>query len=155
MGSRSGRTRVLVVFVVSQGLLVSGLLTAALAADVGQIKVAKGTVSVERGGQRLPGQVGTKLRESDVVVTGTDGSVGIAFADDSALSAGPNSVLAIDRFAFDATTQNGAFESSLRRGTLAAVSGRIAKQSPGAMKVKTPAAILGVRGTEFVVRTSE
>jgi hypothetical protein len=33
------------------------------------------------------------------------------------------------------------------------VSGKLAKQSPEAMKVKTPAAILGVRGTEFLVRT--
>ena len=38
-------------------------------------------------------------------------------------------------------------------GTLAAVSGKIAKQSPGAMKVRTPSAVLGVRGTEFAART--
>jgi hypothetical protein len=43
----------------------------------------------------------------------------------------------------------------LSKGTLAIVSGRIAKQAPDAMRVKTPAAILGVRGTEFVVRASD
>jgi hypothetical protein len=64
-------------------------------------------------------------------------------------------VLAIDRFAFDPTTHQGGFESSLRAGTLAVVSGKLAKQSPDAMKVKTPAAVLGVRGTEFLVRTGE
>jgi len=89
------------------------------------------------------------------VVTGPDGSVGIAFADNSLLSVGPGSVLAIDRFAFDPTTHAGAFDSTLRKGTLSAVSGKIARQSPDAMKVRTPAAILGVRGTEFVVRTTE
>ena len=78
---------------------------------------------------------------------------GITFLDNSLLSAGPNSVLAIDRFAFDSTTHQGAFESSLKQGTLAVVSGKLAKQSPEAMKVKTPAAVLGVRGTEFLVRT--
>ena len=78
---------------------------------------------------------------------------GITFLDNSLLSAGPNSVLAIDRFAFDSTTHQGAFESSLKRGTLSVVSGKLAKQSAEAMKVKTPAAVLGVRGTEFLVRT--
>jgi len=71
------------------------------------------------------------------------------------MSVGPGSALAIDRFVFDSTTNQGAFESSLKRGTLSVVSGKIAKQTPDAMKVKTPAAILGVRGTEFVVRTGE
>jgi hypothetical protein len=45
----------------------------------------------------------------------------------------------------------GRFDPSLRSGTLAVVSGRIAKQSPSAMKLQTPSAVLGVRGTEFVV----
>jgi len=127
---------------------------AVLAGDVGQIKVSKGAVHIERGGQKLPGQVGTRVQQSDVLVTGADGSAGIAFMDDSLLSVGPNSVLAIDRFEFDSTTHGGAFDSSLKKGTLAAVSGKLAKQSPEAMKVRTPAAVLGVRGTEFMVRTS-
>jgi len=63
--------------------------------------------------------------------------------------------LSIDRFAFDSTTHQGSFESSLRKGTLAVVSGKLAKQSPEAMKVRTPAAVLGVRGTEFLVRTGD
>ena len=41
-----------------------------------------------------------------------------------------------ERYAFDTTTHKGAFETALRRGTLAAVSGQIAKQSPDAMKVR-------------------
>ena len=44
---------------------------------------------------------------------------------------------------------------SLNRGTLAVISGRIAKQSPEAMTVRTPTAILGVRGTEFVVKVED
>jgi hypothetical protein len=129
--------------------------TEAFADDVGMVKVSRGTAAVERAGQRLPAPAGTKVREGDVVVTGADGSVGITFSDNSLLSVGPDSRLAIDRFAFDATTHKGAFETSLQRGTLAGVSGKIAKQSPEAMKVRTPAALLGVRGTEFVVRTGD
>ncbi|MBI2525450.1 MAG: FecR domain-containing protein [Candidatus Rokubacteria bacterium] len=129
--------------------------TPARAADVGQIKVSQGAVLIERAGQRLPAPVGAGVQESDVVVTGADGSVGITFADASLLSAGPHSVLAIQRFAFDPTTHDGVFETRLQKGTLAAVSGKIAKRSPDAMRVRTPAALLGVRGTELVVRVTE
>jgi hypothetical protein len=125
------------------------------AQEAGHIKVATGAVQVERAGQQVPATVGAVVQAGDVVVTGPDGSVGITFLDNSLLSAGPNSVLAIDRFAFDSTTHRGSFESSLKKGTLAVVSGKLAKQSPDAMKVKTPAAVLGVRGTEFLVRTGD
>jgi hypothetical protein len=140
------------------GLLLSLLIGAlgpvdAFANDVGVVKISRGTAAVERAGQRLPAPAGTKVREGDVVVTGADGSIGITFSDNSLLSIGPDSRLVIDRFAFDATTHKGAFQASLERGTLAGVSGKLAKQSPDAMKVRTPAALLGVRGTEFVVRT--
>jgi hypothetical protein len=148
-------TRPLVLGVALTTLLLSVWPSSARAADVGQIKVSKGTVHIERAGQKLSAPVGTRISEADAVVTGADGSVGIAFLDASLLSAGPNSTLVIDRFTFDSTTNQGAFETSLKRGTLSAVSGKIAKQSPDAMKVKTPVAILGARGTEFLVRTSE
>ena len=127
----------------------------ALAQEAGHVKVARGAVVIERGGQKVPAVVGAPVQAGDVVATGADGSVGITFLDNSLLSAGPNSELTIDRFAFDSTTHQGAFESSLKKGTLAVVSGKLAKQSPDAMKVKTPAAVLGVRGTEFLVRTGD
>jgi len=124
---------------------------AAAADEVGQIKVAKGEVTVDRSGQAVPAQVGLPLAAADVLKTGADGSVGITMRDNSLLSMGPNSVLSLDRFEFDPTTHQGRFESGLQRGTLAVVSGRLARQSPQAMTVRTPSAVLGVRGTEFVV----
>jgi len=124
---------------------------AAHAADIGQIKVAKGAVTIERSGEVMRGEPGLRVQASDVVKTGADVSVGITMSDNSLLSAGPNSVLALDRYEFDTTTNQGRFDTSLRRGTLAVVSGRIARQSPDAMTIRTPSAILGVRGTEFVV----
>lgn len=139
------------------GALVTGLLAAAplSANEIAQIKVLSGTVIIERGSQRFIGAPGTRLREGDVVRTGIEGSVGITFTDNTMMSAGPNSVLALDRYAFDSTTHEGRLDASMRNGTLAVVSGKIAKQSPDAMTVKTPATILGVRGTEFFVQVDE
>lgn len=99
----------------------------------------------------MPAPVGTKLEASDVLATGADGAVGVTMSDGSLLSIGPNSVLSLDLFQFDPTTHAGKFDSTLSKGTLSVVSGKIAKQSPEAMKVRTPASVLGVRGTEFVV----
>jgi hypothetical protein len=127
----------------------------ARAEDVGQVKVAKGTVHVERDGSRLPAAVGMAIRQSDTLVTGADGSAGVTFSDNSLLSTGPNSVLVVDQYRFDSTTHAGKFDASLKKGTLAVVSGKIVKQSPGAMRVRTPAAIMGVRGTDFMVQVDE
>jgi len=126
-----------------------------LAAEAGRVKVSKGEVQIERDGKRFPAPVGATIQARDTVKTGPDGSVGITFQDNSLLSAGPNSELVIERFVFDSTTHKGKFDTALKKGTLAVVSGKIVKQSPEAMRVKTPAAIMGVRGTEFVVKVDE
>ena len=123
----------------------------ATAADIGQVKTSNGDVSIERGGTTLPGTIGTRLEAADVIRTGPDGSAGITMSDNSLLSVGPNSVLALDTYRFDTTTHQGQFDATLSKGSLAVVSGKIAKQAPDAMKVRTPASVLGVRGTEFVV----
>ncbi len=155
MGSRQRLRRVVMALVLPAMLLAWTAEAEPQANDAGRIKVVRGTAWIERSGSRLPAEVGVTVKQSDVIVTGADGSVGVTFADDSRLSIGPNSTLALDRFAFDPTTHQGQFESSLRKGTLVAVSGKLARQSPEAMTVKTPAAILGVRGTRFLVRTGE
>jgi hypothetical protein len=131
------------------------LATPALADDIGQIKVAKGAVQVERDGKRVAAAIGMPVRTADVLVTGADGSAGITFSDNSLVSLGPNSVFALDKYRFDSTTHAGEFEGSLRKGKLAAVSGKMVKQSPESMKIRTPSSVMAVRGTEFVVQVDE
>ena len=135
--------------------VLAGGVVAAHAADIGQVKIAKGRVTIERQGKAMPAAVGARLQVADVVRTGADGSVGITMDDDSLLSAGPNSALSLDNYAFDTTTNQGRLDTSLNKGTLSVISGRIAKQTPDAMTVRTPNAILGVRGTEFVVSAND
>jgi hypothetical protein len=87
-----------------------------------------------------------------VIVTGANGSAGVTFSDNSLVSIGPNSIFAIEKYQFDSTTYAGEFEGNLKQGRLAAVSGKMVKQSPESMKIRTPSAIMGVRGTEFLVQ---
>lgn len=124
----------------------------AMAAETGLVKVSRGSVHVERDGRSIPATVGTSLQPADVIVTGADGSAGITFADNSIVSVGPGSVFSIDRYAFDSTTHAGEFQGTLQRGRLAAVSGKLVQQSPESMKIRTPSAVMGVRGTEFLVQ---
>ncbi len=133
-------------------LAVLGLMTIdAAAAPVGMVKRVAGEASVLRGGRSLPVTVGMRVEPADELRTGRGGSVGLMFVDNSLVSLGPNSRYTIERFSFDSTTHNGAFASRLGRGSLAMVSGKLARQSPDAVTVRTPSTMLGVRGTRFVV----
>ena len=124
----------------------------AAAQDAGEIKTVSGTVTVERGAERLAAKAGMPVRQSDILVTGADGAIGVTMSDNTLLSIGPGSTFAIERYAFDSTTHRGQFESSLRKGTLAVISGKMVKQSPEAMRVRTPSSVMAVRGTEFLVK---
>ena len=128
----------------------------ALAAEsIGLIKVSKGSVQIQRGSEKLPAAVGSSLQAADTIVTGADGSAGITFTDNSLVSVGPNSVFSIEKYSFDSTTHQGEFAGNLKQGRLAAVSGKMVKQSPESMTIRTPSAIMGVRGTEFVVQVEK
>jgi hypothetical protein len=130
-------------------LMISGLAQASEVA--GMVKTSKGPVSVERGSHKLPAPVGTTIFVDDKLRTGADGAVGVTLRDNTLLSAGPNSLITVDKFAFDTTTQAGAVSIGIRKGTLAVASGKIAKQTPESVDFHTPTSVLGVRGTEFVV----
>ena len=133
----------------------AGLLTvggSALASDeAGTIKTLKGTASVERGGQNTPAVLGGKVMVGDSIKTGPESSIGITLRDNTLLSAGASSTLVLNRFAFDSTTHVGALDANVKRGTLAVVSGKIAKASPDNVIFNTPSVALGVRGTEFII----
>jgi hypothetical protein len=119
---------------------------------IAQVKKVTGQVVIQRSGRRLPAKIGDPLFEKDIVETGPDGGIGITFVDNTVFSTGPNSQLALDEFQFDSNNFRGSMLADMRQGTLAVVSGDITRSSPGAMKIKTPTAVLGVRGTSFAVQ---
>jgi hypothetical protein len=61
-------------------------------------------------------------------------------------------VFQIERYRFNSTTHDGQFDAALKKGSLAVVSGKMVKHTPGSMRVRTPSSVMGVRGTEFLVR---
>ncbi len=124
----------------------------ACAADViGVVKTLKGVVHIERAGRSLDVAVGSEIYSSDRIVTGPQSSVGITLRDNTLLSEGANSVLELNNFAFNTTTDDGALDATIRRGSLAVVDGKLAKANPDAVRYSTPTTTLGVRGTEFII----
>ena len=119
---------------------------------VGRVKTASGAVVLIRDGASQPAKPGDAVHAKDVFETGSDGSIGITLTDNSVLSAGPNTQLALEEYRFDSSNFEGEMIADLRKGTLAVVSGDIARSSPDAMKVRMPTAMLGVRGTQFAVK---
>ena len=117
----------------------------------GMIKTAKGAAAIERDGQKVAATSGAALLASDRVVTGPDGSVGITLRDETLLAVGPNSHVWLEKYAFDPTSHEGRLDATVRKGTLGVISGKLSKQSPGAVQFRTPTSVLGVRGTEFVI----
>jgi len=87
-----------------------------------------------------------------VVTTGPGGTIGFTFIDNTVFSTGPDSEVALEQFRFDSSNFSGEMLADMRKGSLTVVSGDITRSSPGAMKIKTPTSILGVRGTTFAVR---
>jgi hypothetical protein len=120
-------------------------------AEIGRVKSSVGVVSIQRAGRPLPVSPGVKLEPGDVLVTGKTGRLGVAFTDNTRFAVGPNSRVALTEYIYDRTRQTGSFLTSVNRGSLGVVSGRIAKSQRDAMRVRTPTSMLGVRGTKFVV----
>jgi len=121
----------------------------------GRVKIASGVVFIVRAGTTIPAQAGQPVFEGDTLRTGADGRLGVTLKDDTRLSLGPSSEIRLDRFAYAPAEGRLGVVLNVVRGVAAYVSGRIAKLAPDAVRLETPAAIVGVRGTTVVIRASQ
>ena len=138
------------------GIGIIALLAASPAiAEIARVKTSSGAAVVERGSQKLRPAPGLQVEMGDRLVTGKDGRMSLTFIDDTRFAVGPNSRVAVSEFQYDRVRRKGAMVTKIDRGSLAVVSGRIAKSSRDAMKVRTPNTLLGVRGTKFIVEVPQ
>ena len=120
--------------------------------DIGRIKVVSGSAFIVRATGLVPAQAGQAVYQADGLRTGAGGRIGITLRDDTRLSLGPNSEVRLDRFAYAPAESQIGLVLKIVRGVVAYVSGRIAKLSPDSIRLETPGAIVGVRGTTLAVR---
>jgi hypothetical protein len=118
----------------------------------GRIKVVSGAAFIVRGNATLRAEPGQTVYEADALRTGADGSIGVTLKDDTRLSLGPGSEVRLDRFVFSPGSGSLGMVLKFVRGVAAYVSGRMAKIAPDSIRLETPAAIVGVRGTSLAIR---
>lgn len=122
---------------------------------IGHIHTLTGTVSIIRGTVVLGAAVKTPLQRGDLIRTGKPGSVGIVLTDDTTISLGPNSELALTDYVF--SPKEGRFSLVMRmmKGTFSYLSGLMAKLAPDSVKLGIPNATIAVRGTKLLVQVEE
>ena len=137
------------------GLLVMGLLSAPLEAQgqpAGYVKVVTGAALIIRAGAEMPARPGDAVYRKDGLRTGADGRLGVTLKDDTRVSLAPNSEIDLSEFKFSPAEGELGLVMKLLRGVAAFVTGRIGQLRPDAVRIETPATIIGVRGTHFVVQ---
>ena len=120
-------------------------------APAGRIKTVSGAAFIVRGGKTIAAVAGQPVFVSDHLRTGSDGTLGVTLKDATRLSLGPASELRVDRFVYAPESGGLSMVIKFVRGAAAYVSGRIAKLAPDAVRLETPSAIVGVRGTTVAV----
>jgi hypothetical protein len=121
----------------------------------GRIKVVNGSAFILRGSDTIPAKAGEPVYAADGIRTGDAGSVGITLRDDTRLSLGPNSEVRLERYVYAPGSGGLGMVLKFVRGMAAYVSGRIARLAPDSIRLETPAAIVGVRGTSLAIRVEE
>ncbi len=133
------------------------------ARPIGKVVSATGAVTVEHAGAVVvqanlvagaaQTKVGNSIYQGDVVQTGADGKVGITFTDGTAFNLSSNARMVLNEFIYDPNSKSNSTLISLTKGTFTFVAGQVAKT--GDMKVNTPVATMGIRGTTPHVEISD
>ena len=124
---------------------------AIIAEDVARVKSVTGKVLVKRNKKIITLKVGSKLYESDIVITKKSSSIGITFSDGTRISLGAKSIFSIKKFVVNPTKKDYDVDVSLIKGKASFSSGKIGKLAPESVKFRIPNGIIGIRGTHFMV----
>lgn len=115
------------------------------------LKRVNGKVELLRGGQVSTPLAGEPLQRADVLRTGAASSAGVSFVDGTTLAVDASSTVELRRYTFQPERGQFDFDLYLQRGAAIYSSGKLGKLAPAAVQVRTPSAIIGVRGTRFHV----
>lgn len=124
-------------------------------ATIGFVKTVQGNASLVVAGQSLPAVPGAALARSTILKTGNNASMGVTLKDNTLLSIGPDTELALEEFMFAPAQDQLRLDARITQGTLNYVSGVMAKLRPQAVTVRTPTGNIGVRGTHFVLSVAK
>ena len=118
--------------------------------SVGQVATLHGSATVTRGNAAAAAlKVADHIFEKDILQTDVDASLGVTFDDETTFSLSANTRMVVDEFVYRQASGGNAASFNVASGTAAFVASLVAKT--GDMKISTPEATLGIRGTTGVV----
>src|ERR671918_203107 len=112
---------------------------------IGRVETVTGMATATRNGVVIILQTGDRVFKNDVVATGANSACSISFIDGSAFSLSADCRMVLNEMVYNAGGAGNSQLFSLVSGALTFVSGQVAKT--GDMKVSTPVATMGIRGT--------
>ncbi len=121
-------------------------------AAVAHVKVVKGDAYIVSKGQAVKAAAGSPVPAGAILRTSAGASLGVTFRDNTVMSFGPDTEVSVDEFAYAPNQGNLKLGTTIKKGTLAYLSGAIARLKPEAVSVNTPTGTIGVRGTHFVLK---
>ena len=124
-------------------------------ARAGIAKLVKGQVKVGQGAPERPLESGDAVNAQDTVFTGADSAASMVLRDGTVVVLGANSRMELKDFKFNATTYEGNVAVDLLRGTMRMITGLVGKTRHDAVRVQTPTALIGIRGTDFIVEVED
>jgi hypothetical protein len=135
--------------------------TAAPAADaqqaveepIGNVATVTGTASVTRSNETTPLKIKDDIYLNDIVQTGAASALGITFIDATTFNLKANTQITIDTYVYEDGGKQNAGIFDVAKGTAAFAAAAVAKT--GDMKITTPTATLGIRGTTGLVEVPE
>lgn len=119
---------------------------------IAKVKTTTGSVQIVRGGEIVPAYSGVLIFEKDKLKTGVNAGLGLIFEDGTMLTLGPESEFHVNEYVFKPLEKDISFLSYVKKGTVSYVSGAIGRIDPDAVKIKTPSAYLGLRGTKVLIK---
>jgi len=119
--------------------------------EIGQVATLQGSATATHANAAAANalRVNELIFKNDALQTAADSTLGITFDDETTFSLSANASIVVDEFVYQEGGGANAALFTVARGTAAFVAGKVA--STGAMKIATPVAVLGVRGTTGVI----
>jgi hypothetical protein len=141
---------------IKQVLVVILSLSAGIAsADIGKITSHEGSGEVIRKDSgNLVASLSLVIHSYDDVRTG-NGKLEITFRDDSTVKLSANSKLVIDEFVFDPNPKKSKMAFKVAAGTARFATGKLGLVDKNKIKIRTPTATIGIRGTDFTTTVDE
>ncbi len=119
---------------------------------IGRVEKVSGNATVVRNGVQIALTIGDSVLKGDVVQTAANSSLGISFLDGTAFSLSASARMVLNDMVYDPDGTSNSALLSLVQGGISFVAGKVAKT--GDMKVETPVATMGIRGTAVLVEIS-